>query len=384
MATDQYGNPINAAGLVQSRGVLTYAGGLPPDSRNTPGLDRMRRDDEERAGLQRAAQSAQSAALAAMSRDTSRYNAQASNIGAARALGVQQLQPMATGETSAAQKAGGEEQAGRMREALGAREATAAGGIQEANQAAQALGPESEGRRQEALGAAGALRQEALADVQARQDQAKQEFQDMTAAAIQTQRGSVMSGLKQQEQDIINQAAQSGLGPDSPQVQQQLTQARQATSQQLGNLAASVGVAYNDAKAKLTVTYDDMNTRTRALEDQIMQATREAADKNVGLSSAQGAELMAANARTGASLYMSAQQEARMVEQQLASLNLAADQLQLAGLETTASFVRDWDVMMAPLAPAAALAAQFARDAAPGGVDYMGPGPSVYLSSSRA
>ena len=311
-------------------------------------------------------QEAQQSALSAMRRDAANFQTRASHRDTAVQAGIAQAQPFASGQAATALREQGQAQATSQQAALGTREAAAAGGIQQANQAAQALGPQAEVRRQEGLEASGALRQQALDDAQARQVRGMGEFQDMTAQTIQTQRGSVMAGLKQQEQDIINQASQSGLGPDSPQVQQQLTQVRQGTSQQLGNLAASVGVAYNDARAKLNVTYDDMNTRTRALEDQIMQATREAADKNVGLSEAQGAQLLAQNAQVGASLYMSAQQESRMIEQQLSSLNIAADQLTLAGLDSTATFIRDWDIAMAPLGPIAALEAQFAMDAASG------------------
>jgi len=193
-------------------------------------------------------------------------------------------------------------------------------------------------------------------------EQALAEYSDETALAVQGQRATLQTNLKLQKQQIIQSAAARGFGADSPEVQQQLMQADMGGLDQLGKLAGSAALQFNDTQAKIRMTYDEMGTRVRGLQDQLGVSTRAAADKYVGLSQAQGAELQAKVAQLNETLELASAQEARQIEQMRAQNSLSADQLELAGATTMASLLRDWDLEMAPMAPIVSLAAKMTAD----------------------
>ena len=250
-----------------------------------------------------------------------------------------------------------------MRADLGEAKTKGREAVAKAGESVAALGPAAEARRQEALREAASWRQENLADAETRKTEALVQFKDDSAALVQTQRGAAMSQFYQTRDDIINGAAQRGLSPDHPEVQKQLNRAKMDTFRQLGNTATQAQLAYNDSRSKLTAAYDDFGMRARAFSDQLATTVRLEEDKYVGLSQQQMGELGTRIAELTSSMELAAAQEARAQEQQVSNLLVAADQLELAGSQTVADYMRSYQIAMAPLAPIVSLAAQLNMDA---------------------
>lgn len=223
--------------------------------------------------------------------------------------------------------------------ALGRREGAASQSIQSSQAAAQALGPAADQRRQEAL-----------TDVSGRQTTAMGDFQNMTAADLQSSRGSITQGMQQQTQDIINGAAQRGLNADSPEVQQQIAQVRSSASNQLGQMAASIGSQYNKQRADLTLSYDNLSSQIRTTEDQY-----------TGLAQSQGAQLQTQLAQIDTSLRMSAQQEERLASQAKEQLYTAADQLAVNVGLGISDMIKNWDIFLDPYAQIIGFAASMSQ-----------------------
>ena len=236
-------------------------------------------------------------------------------------------------------------------------------GIAGAQAQADLLGPAAEARRAEALQEAMTFRQENLLDAETKKTQALTEFKDDTASAVEMQRTGAMQQFASARDDIINRAAQQGMSPDSPEVQAQLNRAKLGTFQQLGSMAIQGQLAYNDARSKLTATYDDFGLRARAFSDQLAATTRMEEDKYVGLTQQSAAQMSTQLAEMTSSLEMAAVQESRLQEQQTSALLLAADQFELAGSQTIADYMRNYQIAMAPLAPILSLAASINQEA---------------------
>lgn len=300
--------------------------------------------------------------LGAMRADAGEFNRQAGEMRAARDQGLGALDPFVSGEATAGAKERAGESAERLTTGLQERTGRARESIGDAREAAQALGPEAEQRREEALAAQEQHRVEALQEAERMKEEALQDYSDDTAIAIQSQRATLGANLNSQKRQVLDQAARQGLGPDSPEVQQQLRQLDMEGSQQLGQLAGQAALQYNDTRTKLRMTHDEMSTRIRGLQDQLSATVRADADKYTGLSQSQGAQLMGQVAQLSEGLEMAAQQEYRATEQLRAQNELAADQLRLAGAEGMANFVNNWEYAMAPMAPIVALAAQMTAD----------------------
>jgi len=302
------------------------------------------------------------AALEAMRSDAARFEGKVGEMEAARRQGLDALSRTLSGQAGEEQRTRAAKSAEALRSGLAERTGRVRESLASAEEAAAVLGPQAEQRRQEALAASEQRRVEALREAEQMKQEALQGFSDDTAMAIQSQRATLRANLKQQKERILSEAAARGMDPDSPEVQQQMFQVEMAGIEQLGQLANQAALAYNDARSKLRLAYDDMATRMRGLEDQLSRVARTEADKYVGLSQAQGAQIRMQVAQVNESLEMAAQQEHRAFEQMLSQNMLAADQLELAGAESMADFVRNWDIAMAPMAPIISLAASMTSD----------------------
>ena len=192
-----------------------------------------------------------------------------------------------------------------------------------------------------------ARKQEDIADAQQRQEEALRNYKDSTAASISQQRDAIKSNAEDQKSQIVAQAQAAGMNPSDPAVQAQLRAVDQQSFNQLGNVATQAFMAYNESQAQLREGYDSRMSQLRSLSS---SQVGEADTARLG-----GLEAAAKLSQ----LYEQATIDSRIeIERQREGIHAVADQMEVAGAQWKADFLRDMTTFYSPVGPIAAMAFQ--------------------------
>jgi hypothetical protein len=183
------------------------------------------------------------------------------------------------------------------------------------------------------------LRKEELASATALRESALAAYKNTTAQQVEQQRSALDSQYKQKSEALLATAQQNGMDSSSPYVQQQMQQLNLWKSAQLGSMANDAGIKYNESAAQLRSVYDQLQAtvQSQSAATQLQGAEGGiAATKAAGDLTSQYEQIKIAALKAGYD-----------ASTQLSSL---AAQLQVAGNQTVAEWLKDETIAYTPVA----------------------------------
>ena len=239
--------------------------------------------------------------------------------------------------------------------------------------AARALAPDAVAQQEALLARSEERRARTMDDIRADQATAMASYENMTDATMEAQSASIMRGLDNEIQDIVDKArSNEGLDVNDPVVQGRIAKARAQARSTMGTVAGQVSVNYNNTVAQIRMDYDKIEASMAGMQDQLVGAADIEGVRVAGAAAVSGVQLQAQLSALVSQIDALGVQETRAIEQQRLQSVINANLYDLQGQTAYANYLRNMESFVNPIADIILYAAELSKPkketAYPGGI----------------